>query len=124
PTVTDESLAPTGKTSYTVIALVPTLDTPIDWATVGPRYRDEIVARLEREGYVGIGDAIECERYVTPADWARDGFAAGTPLSLAHTFGQTGPFRPANLVGANVVLAGCGTRPGIGVPMVLLSGRL
>jgi phytoene desaturase len=39
-------------------------------------------------------------------------------------FRQTGPFRPGNLVGDNVVLAGCGTHPGIGVPMVLLSGRL
>jgi phytoene desaturase len=25
---------------------------------------------------------------------------------------------------ANVVLAGCGTVPGVGVPMVLISGRL
>jgi phytoene desaturase len=51
---------------------------------------------------------------------------AGTPFSLAHTFGQTGPFRPANLVRAagNVVLAGCGTTPGVGIPPVLISGRL
>lgn len=124
PTVTDRSLAPPGRTTYTVIALVPTLDATIDWSVVGPRYRDEIVARLEAAGYVGLGDAIEYEHVVTPADWARQGFAAGTPLSLAHTFAQTGPFRPGNLIGDNVVLAGCGTRPGIGIPMVLLSGRL
>jgi phytoene desaturase len=50
----------------------------------------------------------------------------GTPFSLAHSLVQTGPFRPANRVrGAdNVVLAGCGTTPGVGIPPVLVSGRL
>ncbi len=45
---------------------------------------------------------------------------------MAHTFAQTGPFRPRNLVREveNVVLAGCGTTPGVGVPTVLVSGKL
>lgn len=124
PTVTDPDLAPAGRTSLAAVALVPNLDTPIDWSIVGPRFRDELVARLEAFGYIGLGARIEVERVVTPADWAAQGHAAGTPFSAAHVFGQTGPFRPGNLVGDNVVLAGCGTRPGIGVPMVLLSGRL
>ncbi|MDF3051836.1 MAG: phytoene desaturase, partial [Pseudonocardia sp.] len=65
-------------------------------------------------------------RLVTPADWAADGLAAGTPFSVAHTLAQTGPFRPRNLVRGveNVVLAGCGTTPGVGIPPVLISGRL
>lgn len=48
------------------------------------------------------------------------------PFSAAHTFAQTGPFRPRNLVRGteNAVLAGCGTTPGVGVPTVLLSGKL
>ncbi|MCZ9344182.1 FAD-dependent oxidoreductase, partial [Streptomyces sp. TRM76130] len=70
--------------------------------------------------------AIEEECLVTPADWTALGHAAGTPFSVAHTFTQTGPFRPRNLVRhtANAVLAGCGTTPGVGVPTVLLSGKL
>ena len=50
----------------------------------------------------------------------------GTPFALAHTFSQTGPFRPANLVRGvdNAVLAGGSTVPGVGVPTALLSGRL
>ena len=32
----------------------------------------------------------------TPLDWAAQGMAAGTPFALAHTFGQTGPFRPVD----------------------------
>ena len=51
---------------------------------------------------------------------------AGSPFALAHTFSQTGPFRPANLVRGvdNAVLAGGSTVPGVGVPTALLSGRL
>ena len=51
----------------------------------------------------------------------------GTPFALAHTFGQTGPFRPSTLPRRgpeNVVLAGSSVQPGVGVPMVLISGRL
>ena len=48
----------------------------------------------------------------------------GTPFAAAHTFGQTGPFRPRQPGGENVVFAGSGTVPGVGVPMVLVSGRL
>ena len=63
---------------------------------------------------------------VTPADWARRGMAAGSPFALAHTFAQTGPFRPANMVRGidNAVLAGSSTVPGVGVPTTLISGRL
>jgi len=52
--------------------------------------------------------------------------AAGTPFAAAHTLRPTGPFRPRNLVRGldNAVLAGCGTTPGVGIPPVLISGRL
>ncbi|MBI0320506.1 FAD-dependent oxidoreductase, partial [Streptomyces javensis] len=99
---------------------------PADWRDLGPRYRDALLYELERRGLDGIAAAIEEECLVTPADWTEQGHAAGTPFSAAHTFAQTGPFRPRNLVRgtANAVLAGCGTTPGVGVPPVLLSGKL
>ena len=77
-------------------------------------------------GLDGVSGEIEVSHLVTPADWAADGMGAGTPFALAHTFAQTGPFRPRNLVRGldNVVLAGCGTTPGVGIPPVLISGRL
>jgi phytoene desaturase len=52
--------------------------------------------------------------------------AAGTPFALAHTFGQTGPFRPPNVERwlPAVFFAGSGTVPGVGLPMVLISGKL
>lgn len=107
-----------------VLAPAPNLRTgPVDWARVGPRYRDELVRTLEARGLDGFGAAVRDEVLVTPLDW---GNAAGTPFGLAHTFAQTGPFRPRNVVkGAeNVALAGAGTTPGVGVPPVLISGRL
>jgi phytoene desaturase len=126
PTRTDPELAPPGRQIYYVLAPTPNLTAPVDWAVTGPRYRDEIVSTLEHRGYVGFGAAVEVEHVTTPADWRRRGLAAGAPFAAAHTFRQTGPFRAANLAPHldNVVFAGSGTQPGVGVPMVLVSGRL
>jgi phytoene desaturase len=127
PTATDPGLAPPGRELISVLAPCPNLATaPIDWQRVGPAYAEELLGVLEARGLTGLAASVECTRLVTPADWAAAGYAAGTPFSLAHTLAQTGPFRPRNLVrdAPNVVLAGCGTTPGVGVPPVLISGRL
>jgi phytoene desaturase len=124
PTVTDPSLAPPNRSLLSALMLVPNLESGYDWTRIGPRVRDELVARMETAGYIGFGDAIEVEHVTTPADWARQGFAAGTPFSASQRFRQSGPFRPRNLVLDNVVLAGCGTHPGIGIPTTVMSGRL
>lgn len=126
PSRTDPSLAPDGKQIYYVLLPTPNMSAGIDWDVVGPRYRDEAVARLEAMGYVGFGDAIEVENITTPADWQRRGMEQGAPFAAAHSFFQTGPFRPGNLPSKveGVVFAGSGTQPGVGVPMVLISGRL
>ena len=124
PTASDPTLAPEGKQSYYVLVPTPNTDAGLDWDVLGPRYRDEVVARLEGLGYKGFGDSVEVEHVTTPANWQRLGMAHGTPFGPAHSFLQTGPFRPGNLLLDNVVRAGSGTRPGVGVPMVLISGRL
>lgn len=126
PTRTDPSLAPAGRHVYHVLVPVPHLGAGIDWAVIGPRYRDEVFDVLDRRGFRGLRERVEVEQVVTPADWARAGMAMGTPFTAAHTFAQTGPFRPANLAPhlENVVFVGSGTQPGVGVPMVLVSGRL
>jgi phytoene desaturase len=128
PTRTDPSTAPDGRQSYYVLAPTPNLEAaPMDWdGGLGMRYADELIETLEQRGYVGFRDGIEVERVVTPADWAAQGMAAGTPFASSHTFRQTGPFRPGNLHPTlpNVVFTGSGTQPGVGVPMVLISGKL
>ncbi|MFG3104904.1 phytoene desaturase family protein [Streptomyces sp. NPDC048182] len=129
PTAADPGLAPDGRHVHYVLAPCPNTDLgpgAREWADLGPRYRDRLLTTLERRGMTGIAAAIEEECLVTPADWTAQGHAAGTPFSVAHTFAQTGPFRPRNLVRGtdNAVLAGCGTTPGVGVPTVLISGKL
>ncbi|MEV0887157.1 phytoene desaturase [Streptomyces microflavus] len=129
PTATDPTLAPPGKHLHYVLAPCPNTEVGPgvrEWRELGPRYRDELLAELERREMPGLGAAIEEEGLVTPVDWTAQGHAAGTPFSVAHTFPQTGPFRPRNLVRGtvNAVLAGCGTTPGVGVPTVLISGKL
>ncbi|TQN43458.1 phytoene desaturase [Blastococcus colisei] len=133
PSRTDRSLAPEGGQVLSIVAPTPNLDRrsggnpDLDWTTLGPRYRDEVLAILEARGWTGLTGAIEVEEMATPLDWAAQGMAAGTPFALAHTFGQTGPFRPSTLPRRgpeNVVLAGSSVQPGVGVPMVLISGRL
>ena len=124
PTHGDPSLAPEGKHVYYVLFPTPNLDADIDWKKIGPQYRDEVIRSLEARGYVGFGDAIEVEHITTPQDWADRGMERGAPFASAHSFLQTGPFRPKNIWGDNVVFVGSGTQPGVGVPMVLVSGRI
>jgi phytoene desaturase len=128
PSRADPALAPAGRHTYYVLAPAPNLAVGrLDWHD-GParRYADELVATLEARGYAGFGTGIEVSRVVTPADWAAGGMAAGTPFAAAHTLRQTGPFRPATMHPSldNVVFVGSGTQPGVGVPMVLISGKL
>ena len=128
PTHTDPSLAPRGRQTFYVLAPVPNLHArAFRWrGGLASKYAEELLEVLESRGYVGFRDGIEVCRVVTPADWADAGMAAGTPFAAAHTLTQTGPFRPGNLHPGlqNVVFVGSGTQPGVGVPMVLISGKL
>ncbi|WP_433536485.1 phytoene desaturase family protein [Micromonospora sp. CA-249363] len=128
PSRTDPSVAPPDRHTYYVLAPVPNLDrAPFEWrGDLTQRYGDQLIATLEERGYVGFGAGVEVLRAITPAEWAEQGMAAGTPFAAAHTLFQTGPFRPSNLHRhlSNVVFVGSGTQPGVGVPMVLISGKL
>lgn len=110
-----------------LLAPCPNLDAAaLAWEQLGPHYLRELLAVLEDRGYQGISRYFRIDHLDTPRTWRDRGMIAGTPFSAAHLFRQTGPFRTRNLVRgrANVVLAGSGTVPGVGVPTVLLSGKL
>lgn len=126
PTHDDPALAPSGKQSYYVLFPTPNLSADIDWKVESKRYRDEMIRVMESRGYEGFGDSIEVEHLTTPLEWEAMGLEQGAPFASAHTFFQTGPFRPSNIAKGfdNVVFAGSGTQPGVGVPMVLISGKL
>lgn len=115
--------APEGCSTLYVLEPTPNLDGRVDWRRERTRHRDALV---ERVGKLGYPTDVEVEELVDPLDWERQGMERGTPFALAHTFFQTGPFRPANVDrrAPGLVFVGSGTVPGVGVPMVLLSGRL
>lgn len=132
PAATAPSRKITGAEEFepiSILAPAPNLDSAaVDWDHLQDRYVQEILSVLEARGFAGLRDALSIARVDTPATWKNDhGYAEGTPFALAHTFSQTGPFRPRN-TGAygmdNLILAGCGTTPGVGVPTVILSGAL
>jgi phytoene desaturase len=124
PSLDDPSLAPEGCSTLFVLEPVPNLaDGKIDWVRERGPMRERLLAFLAAEGYP---TDIVTEELVTPLDWQAQGMAAGTPFALAHTFAQTGPFRPANVERRvpGMIFSGSGTVPGVGVPMVLISGKL
>ena len=125
PTQGDPSMAPDGGAVAFQLLPAPNLrGDDIDWDARAPRELRAALQRLEDAGY-GTPEVVT-SHVVTPADWARQGMAAGTPFAASHLFGQTGPFRPRNVAPTvdGVVFVGSGTVPGVGVPMVLVSGRL
>lgn len=127
PTAGDPALAPEGRDLLYVLAPAPNLERgSIDWSRIGAAYTDNLIAHVADRLLPGLREEATVLDVVTPADWARQGMAAGSPFALAHTFGQTGPFRPANMVRGidNAVLAGSSTVPGVGVPTTLISGQL
>jgi phytoene desaturase len=102
---------------------MPNLDGRVDWTVEREAVRRRLRARVERFGYPL---EIDVEHFVDPTDWEAAGMERGTPFALSHRFLQTGPFRPANIErrAPGLVFAGSGTVPGVGVPMVLVSGEL
>jgi phytoene desaturase len=116
-------LAPEGHTSLYVLEPTPNLDGKIDWG----RERDRIVGDIKNTvAGLGYPTDVVVERVYDPLDWEAMGMERGTPFALAHTFRQTGPFRPNNVDKRvpGLVFTGSSTVPGVGVPMVLVSGKL
>ncbi len=119
----DPTLAPAGHSNLYVLEPTPNLDGHVDWDRDG----GAIMASLrERVGRLGYPVEVVTEEVYDPTDWQRQGLERGTPFALSHTFRQTGPFRPNNVVKEvpRLVFVGSSTVPGVGVPMVLVSGKL
>jgi phytoene desaturase len=123
PTRSEPGLAPTGGHVLYVLEPVPNLDGHVDWTTARHEMRDRLRRKIEQLGYRG---RIDVESMDDPTDWERRGMERGTPFSLSHRFAQTGPFRPSNRPrrAPGLVFVGSGSQPGVGVPMVLVSGQL
>ena len=123
PSLHEPSMAPPDRHVLYVLEPVPNLGGRVDWTAERPRARADLEAALHRLGYP---TTIEVEELVDPLGWEAQGMERGTPFALSHRFRHTGPFRPGNLErrAPGLVFTGSGTVPGVGVPMVLISGEL
>lgn len=123
PSLCEPSMAPANRNVLYVLEPVPNLGGEVDWTDERPRVRADLEAALHRLGYP---TTIEVEELVDPLGWEAQGMERGTPFALSHRFRHTGPFRPGNLEkrAPGLVFTGSGTVPGVGVPMVLISGAL
>lgn len=123
PSLREPTMAPGDGHVLFVLEPAPNLDGRVDWTTERPRVRADLARALERLGYP---TDIQVEELVDPLDWEAQGMERGTPFALSHRFRQTGPFRPGNVDrrAPGLVFTGSGTVPGVGVPMVLISGEL
>ena len=77
-----------------VLEPVPHTGAGLDWRRESGPMRERLHAFLEAGGYP---TDIREELLVTPDDWRAQGMHLGTPFALAHTFLQSGPFRPSNV---------------------------
>lgn len=122
--VSDPTAAPDGAHGLYVLEPVPNLGADVDWSATTPRLTERMLTWASATGFaVDDADLVTC---IDPPVWRQRGAAQGTPFSFAHLFRQSGPFRPspAPRDAPGVFLAGAGTRPGLGLPMVTISGRI
>ena len=124
PSLSDATRAPAGSSTLLALEPMPNLDGKVDWVRDGERLADRLRRRVAGAGYPV--DDVRVERVIDPLGWERMGLERGTPFALAHTWRQTGPLRPANHDDRvpGLFFAGSSTLPGVGVPMVLVSGKL
>jgi phytoene desaturase len=120
---TDETVAPDGH--HAVVVLVPIAPGLDDGPERRAAYRDRVLADLAERTGVDLRDRIVVEESACVSDFAaRFDDPEGTALGLAHTLTQTGPLRPDRRGGVDgLYYAGAYTRPGVGMPMCLISGE-
>ena len=124
PGATDETGAPEGYSSLMLLVPVPNRSAApiIDEERI---YRRAIATLEEHAGPIAV--RVVYRRLRGPEAFENEfGLAHGAAFGPDHALSQMGPLRPSiSYRGAkNVAFAGSGTRPGSGVPLVLISGRL
>lgn len=127
PCATDPDAAPPGCSAFYALSPVPHLGAaPIDWARIGPAYRDRILACLEERLIPGLRRDLLTVRHVSPIDF-RDDLNAhlGSAFAMEPRLLQSAWFRPHNRDAAyrNLFLVGAGTHPGAGIPGVVGSAK-
>ena len=123
-TATDPTAAPAGHENLFVLVPFPA-DVSIDGLDAhADRYLDQIGAWA---GIPDLRDRVVVREVRGPADFATDFHAwRGSALGMEHTLRQSAMFRPGDASARvpNLLHAGGGTIPGVGLPMCLISAEL
>lgn len=126
--VTDETLAPKGKSTLYILVPVPNNCSNIDWNQEKDSFRQLIWSIIEKQtGIVGLQNELEVEKIITPFDWEQNHFIyEGANFSLSHYLSQLLYFRPHNDFEEirHLWLVGGGTHPGTGIPPILESAKI
>ncbi|MBP1702005.1 MAG: Phytoene desaturase [Chloroflexi bacterium] len=128
PTRLDSSMAPPGQD--TLIAIVPvghiSENGDQDWAAIRDQARQDVFQRLRSLGIHDLEEHIKFEINFTPLSWRkRYNLLKGSTHGLCHNLTQLGYFRPdySHPSIHNLYFVGASTRPGTGMPTVMVSGR-
>lgn len=130
PAIHDGSVAPPGQDSLMVIVPVANVHPQAkqDFKALQVRARDYVLKRLGAMGLTNLQQLIKFEICYRPRTWkALLNLERGSTFgSLSHSLFQVSYFRPSNRHDRypNVYFTGGSTRPGSGVPMVLISAQL
>lgn len=120
--VSDETLAPQGKSAIYVLVPVPNMTSGIDWPFEKAAFRDLVLRTIEeRTEFKDIRQNIEFEHITTPDIWQNEkDVYNGATFNLAHNIGQMLYFRPHNRFEEckNCYITGGGTHPGSGLPTI------
>ncbi|MFB4211767.1 phytoene desaturase family protein [Shouchella sp. JSM 1781072] len=128
PIVTDDTLAPKGKSPLYLLAPVPNNFSQLDWEEHKETFAELIFDQIERKStFKDLRNHISSYSVVTPTDWQHQfNVYKGATFNLAHNLGQMMYFRPHNKFEElkNCWLTGGGTHPGSGLPTILASATI
>ncbi len=132
PSRTEPDMAPEGSESLFVLVPVPHLgggrSGSVDWEREGEAFKEKVYDLLEsRAGIQNIRNRIAHETVKTPREWLSDyNLEEGAAFGLGHGIFQVGYFRPpiASPTVGGMYFVGASTRPGTGVPLVVIGAKL
>lgn len=126
PSKTDSTVAPKGCENLFV--LIPIAATPDSLpSSERSAFVERVIKKISKHTKVNIKDHIVYKRVYEPADYSTDYNAfGGNAMGLSHTLLQSVTLRPKyeNKQLRNLVYCGHLTQPGVGMPMVILSGKI
>lgn len=128
PSITDETLAPKGKSSLYILVPVANNSSGVDWDKEKENFRNLVLNKItQKTELTDIKEHIEVEKIITPKDWEQEyDVYKGATFNLSHKLFQMLYFRPHNKFEEfkNCYLVGGGTHPGSGLPTIYESGRI